>query len=107
MTIWKLDDPDVLKKEKLIRDELKKAKENQRNEALLKQRQKEEKAKIHPKDLFITRTDLYSKFDEKGIPVLDVEGKELSKNSLKKILKEYEQQQKMYDEHQSRVIEKL
>lgn len=35
----------------------------------------------------------------KGIPLLDVEGKELSKSARKKCEKIYEQQTKVYDEY--------
>ncbi len=49
--------------------------------------------------MFLKETDKYSKFDEKGFPLLDAEGKELSKGLIKKLQKLYETQTKSYEEH--------
>ena len=65
----------------------------------MKRKEKEEKSKIPPKLLFTTRLDLYSSFDENGIPITDYTGEPISKNSLKKIMKEYDQQKKLYEDY--------
>ena len=49
--------------------------------------------------MFLKETDKYSQFDEKGFPVLDAEGKELSKGAKKKLEKLYETQAKNYQEY--------
>ncbi|KAJ8298849.1 hypothetical protein KUTeg_022909 [Tegillarca granosa] len=60
---------------------------------------KEAQDKIPPSELFIKETDKYSKFDEKGIPTHDAEGKEMTKSTLKKLMKTYEQQEKRYEKY--------
>jgi len=55
-----------------------------------------EKSKIHQKDMYIGQTNLYSKFDEQGVPTHDKEGKELTKGLLKKLKKDSEAQEKLY-----------
>ena len=49
--------------------------------------------------MFLKETDKYSKFDEKGIPTHDHEGKELSKGLLKKLAKDYEKQEKLHSDY--------
>ena len=102
VTIWKLDDPEVLRKEKLLREEAKAVKEAQRVDAALKKKEKEEKAKISPLTMFVGRTDLYSTFDAQGLPVTDAQGEPLSKGALKKLAKEHEAQKKLHDEYLSK-----
>jgi len=46
--------------------------------------------------MFKNQTDLYSQFDEKGIPTHDKEGKELSKGKRKELTKAYEKQEKLH-----------
>lgn len=41
-------------------------------------------------------TDKYSAFDERGLPTLDKEGKEVSKGQLKKLEKLWQAQEKVY-----------
>lgn len=50
------------------------AKELARSEALKKQQEKIEKSKIDPKEMFRSQTDLYSAFDETGVPTHDQTG---------------------------------
>ena len=57
---------------------------------------KEALKKIPPSELFRRETDKYSAFDERGIPTHDVEGKELSKSLVKKLVKEYEGHVKVF-----------
>lgn len=49
--------------------------------------------------MFLSETDKFSKFDERGFPILDAEGKELSKGAKKKLEKLYENQTKTYQEY--------
>jgi cysteinyl-tRNA synthetase len=102
VTLWKLDDPELLKKEKALRQEMKKMKEIQKAEALLKKKEKDERAKIPPNLIFKDRTDIYSAFDDNGIPTKDQNGEPLPKSSIKKLLKEYQQQKKLYEDSMQR-----
>jgi hypothetical protein len=52
---------------------------------------------IDPREMFKSQTDLYSKFDEEGIPTHDTEGKEISKSSSKKLKKDWEKQKKLFE----------
>jgi len=45
------------------------------------EKEKLEKGKVKPEDLFRSETDKYSAFDEKGIATLDKEGNPLSKSA--------------------------
>lgn len=102
-TVVKLCDRETILREreqKLKMAELKKAEELKRKKELEDaKREKEAKKSINPKEMFLKETDKYSKFDEDGIPVLDAEGKELSKSARKKCEKAYELQKKSYDEY--------
>ena len=93
----------MLRKEKALREEMKEAKERQKAEAQLKLKQKEERAKIPPSELFRSRADLYSAFDETGKPTLDAAGQPLSKSALKNIEKEFQQQEKAHAEYLSKL----
>ena len=53
--------------------------------------------KIAPQDLFKSQTDLYSKFDDDGIPTHDIAGEPLSKSNVKKLKKEYDKHKKLYE----------
>ena len=46
--------------------------------------------------MLLGETDKYSAFDERGIPTLDKEGKEISKGQLKKFEKQWQAQEKLY-----------
>ena len=111
-TIWKTIDKEELKaeeEEKKRKEEEKRAKEE---ETRRMEKEREEKAKIDPKTMFLGMTDLYSQFDEnvgkwqsnefQGIPTLDVEGKPLTKSTLKKVMKLYKEQEKRYTAWKSR-----
>jgi hypothetical protein len=47
--------------------------------------------------MFKSQTDLYSLFDEKGIPTHDNKGEKLSKSGIKKLIKEWEKQKKLFE----------
>lgn len=101
-TIWKYDDKDQLLKERDARIALKKEKEakkaKQEEENRKKEEERRKQAEINPKEMF-KNDELYSEYDENGIPIKDKEGKEISKSSKKKLLKQYEQQKKLYEQY--------
>jgi cysteinyl-tRNA synthetase len=98
VTVWKLDDPAVLKMERALKEEAKLAKEAQKAEVARKQREKEEKARIKPEEMFLGMTDLYSAFDAAtGLPTHDKAGEPISKGAIKKLQKEFEKQKELHD----------
>ena len=60
------------------------------------QREKEEKAKIAPSEMFRRETDKYSKFDDDGVPSHDADGNPLTASQLKKLKKSWQQQNDKY-----------
>lgn len=50
-----------------------------------------------PEQLFRLQTDLYSAFDEDGVPTHDSKGEKLSKSAYKNLKKEWEKQKKLYE----------
>jgi hypothetical protein len=52
---------------------------------------------LAPQDMFKSQTDLYSKFDEEGIPTHDAAGEKISKSMYKKLRKDWEKQKKLYE----------
>jgi cysteinyl-tRNA synthetase len=103
-TVVKLCDKETIIKEreqKLVAAQRKAAEEKKRQHELNEaKKEKEAKKAIPPQELFIKETDKYSKFDDKGIPTHDIEGKEISKAARKKLDKLYENQVKSYEEFQ-------
>lgn len=77
-------------------------KETKKQQLALANAKKEEerlaKMKINPADLF-KDSALYSEWDEQGIPTKDVKGEEVSKSMRKKLSKQYQQQEKLYQEY--------
>lgn len=104
-SIWKLEDPEVLKKEKALKLAAKELKERQKQEANKKAAEREEKAKIPPEQLFQSKEalDLYSQFDAIGIPTHDKAGEPLSKNVIKKLTKDYEKQKEVHEKYLEKV----
>ena len=100
VTVWKLDDPEVLRKEREQKEEALKAKELQKEEAARKQREKLEKAKVAPEVMFLSQTDLYSRFDADGLPTHDKDGEPLSAGSVKKRKAEMQKQRELFEKHQ-------
>lgn len=107
------------REEKKLAEEAKRLeKERKKAELAAKEAEKEAKRRIPPQELFksmiheclfqcisslITilvriagETDKYSAFDEKGMPTLDKDGKEVSKGQLKKLEKLWQAQEKLY-----------
>ncbi|KAJ8482254.1 hypothetical protein ONZ45_g15017 [Pleurotus djamor] len=63
--------------------------------------QKLEKGRVPPELMFKppnTPDGAYSNWDDRGVPLADGEGKELSKNQAKKVLKEWTDRQKLHAE---------
>lgn len=106
VTVWKLDDPVVLKKERALKEEAKLAKEEQKIEAARKQKEKEEKAKQDPESMYITQIELYSAFDSLGMPTHDKAGESLSKGVIKKLQKDYDKQKESYDKYRAKLSSK-
>lgn len=98
-TVWKLDDPATLRMERDQKEAAKKAKEEQKAEARRKQLEREEKAKIAPEEMFRGMTDLYSAFDERGMPTHDAKGEPVSKKLQKKLEKDMEKQREVHQKY--------
>ncbi|OWF41686.1 Cysteine--tRNA ligase, cytoplasmic [Mizuhopecten yessoensis] len=102
-TAIKLVDRETLLKEreeKIRQQELKqKEKERKKKEQEAAKEAKEAQARIPPSELFKKETKNYSKFDDKGIPTHDAEGKELTKSAIKKLTKMYDAQEKVYNKY--------
>jgi cysteinyl-tRNA synthetase len=98
-SVWKIEDVDVLLKEKQFKIEeeerIKKKKEELKKEKEKKQNNKDEKAKVNPIDMF--KTDEYSAWDETGIPTNLKNGDKVSESKLKKLKKLYQDQEKLYN----------
>ena len=63
--------------------------------------QRLEKGRVAPHEMFKPPNvpeSAYGSWDEKGIPLSDAEGKPLSKNAMKKIMKDYAAQEKLHEE---------
>lgn len=99
VTVWKLDDPEVMRREKQNKEEIRRAKEAQKEEQARKLREKEEKAKQPPSEMFRGMTDLYSSFDDNGVPTADAKGEPLSKGALKKLQAAYDKQKVAYEKY--------
>lgn len=102
-TVMKLVDREQLlreKEQKRLLMERKKAEELKRQQELLQAKlEKEARKAIPPSQMFLHETDKYSKFDEKGFPILDHEGKDISKAQIKKLQKLYETQVKDHEDY--------
>jgi cysteinyl-tRNA synthetase len=104
VTIWKLDDPEVLKLEKAQRQNAKAEKEKARAEAARRAQEKDEKSKIPPQNIFTGLTELYSAFDNKGIPTHDAANEPLSKGQIKKLCKEWEKQKDLHEKYLAKAV---
>merc|ERR1712003_283354 len=59
--------------------------------------EKEAMKKLDPRQMFRDKTDLYSKFDEDGVPTHDASGEPLNKTQCKKLRKDWEKQKKLFE----------
>ncbi|XP_045533882.1 cysteine--tRNA ligase, cytoplasmic [Papilio machaon] len=98
-TVVKLVSKEELMKEREEKKRIEAEKQKKKQELLEAQRAKEEQKKIPPSEMFKRETDKYSKFDDKGLPTHDHEGKEVSKGLLKKLQKLQQAQEKKYNEY--------
>lgn len=98
-SVWKLEDPEVLRKEKAQKESIRLLKEEEKRKQLKLQQEREEKAKQPPEEMFRSSTDLYSAWDEQGIPTHDKAGEPLSKNVLKKLQKDFAKQKEVHDKY--------
>ncbi|UZJ55391.1 hypothetical protein CBS101457_004711 [Exobasidium rhododendri] len=100
--LLKLVDPAILraqrdeKEKQAVEKAARKAEVAAKTEAARKE--KLEKGKVAPKDLFKNNKD-YSACDDKGIPTKDAEGNDISKSRRKACEKEYEKQKKLHEEY--------
>ena len=52
---------------------------------------------IRPEDMFTNQIDMYSKFDENGVPSHNASGEPLTKSAIKKLKKEWDKQKKLFE----------
>ncbi|SCU95895.1 LAFA_0G03004g1_1 [Lachancea sp. 'fantastica'] len=64
----------------------------------LKEAERRKKAEVAPQDMF-RDTELYSEWDQDGLPVKNKDGTEVTKSMLKKLKKQFDQQKKLHDEY--------
>lgn len=98
-SVWKLEDPEVLRKEKAQKEAIRLLKEEEKRKQLKLQQEREEKAKQPPEEMFRATTDLYSAWDAQGIPTHDKAGEPLSKNVLKKLQKDFAKQKEVHEKY--------
>ncbi|KAL8589222.1 hypothetical protein ACOMHN_017024 [Nucella lapillus] len=102
-SVIKMVDRDTLlkeKQEKLQQEEAKRQEKEAKKKAQeAAKAEKDAQKRMPPSELFVSQTDKYSKFDDKGMPTHDAEGKELTKSAVKKLTKLYEAQEKKYKDH--------
>lgn len=95
--VIKLLDAETIRKEREMEEQKRLEKERKKQQQEAEKALKEAQDRIPPWELFKNETDKYSKFDDKGIPTHDAEGKELTKSALKKLTKQYDTQEKKYN----------
>ena len=84
--------------EKEAREEAKRLKKlEQQKLREQKELERKEKAKISPLEMF-KHNDLYSAWDENGMPTKDKDGNDVTKSMTKKLKKQWDQQKKLHDE---------
>lgn len=67
-----------------------------------KRKQRLEKGRVPPEEMFKpphTPEGTWSAWNEKGLPIVDGEGKEVSKSGAKKLAKDWDSQKKLHDEY--------
>lgn len=97
VSVWKLEDPEVMRMERQRKEAEKAAKEQEKEANRRRLKEKEERNKIPPSEMFRKQTDLYSVFDEStGIPTHDAKGEPLSKKMVKRLEKEYDKQKEAH-----------
>mmetsp|Transcript_16773 Transcript_16773/g.29386 ORF Transcript_16773/g.29386 Transcript_16773/m.29386 type:complete len:772 (+) Transcript_16773:380-2695(+) len=96
--VWKQEDAATLLREIQRKKDAERTKAEEKEKKRLEEEEKKlaemEKAKILPEMMFKQGqyASMYSSWDDKGIPLLDAEGKEVTKSAAKKLVKEQERQ---------------
>lgn len=62
-----------------------------------KEEERKQKMKINPLEMF--KTEEFAEWDESGLPTKDTKGEEVSKSMRKKLAKQQQAQQKLYEEY--------
>lgn len=70
-----------------------------------KRREKLEKGKLSPKEMFKSSSE-FSKWDSDGLPTHDAQGEEISKSRAKKLKKEWDQQAKLHEAYLAELSQK-
>lgn len=102
-SVWKLEDAEVLRKEKAQKEAIRQQKEEEKKRQQKLQQERDEKAKVKPSEMFLGATDLYSAWDAQGLPTHDKAGEPLSKNVLKKLQKEQLKQAETHEKYLAKV----
>lgn len=106
-TVVKLVDKEQLLKEKEEKKRIEEEKRKKKEEAARKKAEQEAakaaKSKISPTEMFLSETDKYSQFDDKGFPTKTASGEDLSKGQIKKLKKLYDAQEKLYKTYISKM----
>jgi cysteinyl-tRNA synthetase len=99
--VVKLVDAEILQRQRLEKETIAAEKAARKKEVAAKEeaarKEKLEKAKITPEDLF--KTADFSEWNEKGVPIKDKEGADVSKGKKKQYEKELEKQKKLHEEY--------
>lgn len=91
--------------EKEAREEAKRLKKlEQQRQRELKEKERREKASVSPLEMFKNK-ELYSEWDEQGIPLKDKDGNDVTKSMTKKLKKQWEQQKKLHEEYFGKINE--
>ncbi|KAM7086907.1 cysteine--tRNA ligase, cytoplasmic isoform 1-T1 [Molossus nigricans] len=102
-TVVKLVDRETLLREREEKRRVEEERRRKREEATRKRQEQEAaklaKMKVPPREMFLSESNKYSRFDENGLPTHDTEGKELSKGQAKKLKKLFEAQEKLHTEY--------
>ena len=94
----------LVNKEELLKEKIHK-KQMELERTLEKEKRKAEAAakealrKIPPSEMFKLEKDKYSQFDSNGVPTHYIDGTEISKGQMKKLLKLQQAQEKRYNEY--------
>lgn len=85
--------------EKEAREEAKRLKKlEQQRQKELKEQERKAKASVSPLEMF-KNIELYSAWDEQGLPTKDKEGNDVTKSMTKKLKKQWDQQKKLHEEY--------
>ncbi|CAK4844563.1 unnamed protein product [Aphanomyces euteiches] len=101
-SVWKLADKDELLREIEAKEAEKREKELAKQKRLEEEQRKlaeeRERAEIHPADMFKSSGE-YSAFNEQGLPTHMANGEPVAKSLLKRLAKEQDKQQKLFDKY--------